>query len=609
MVLSNPVDRELVRARVVLLVMIAALVFLAVFLWRVQVLNASEYRSSLERQSMRRVRLPGRRGVILDRNGVCMADNKPSYCIAIYVEELKQPGRWKNTVDEVERVTVDLAKILKLERRNTREDIRRHIRRRLPLPFLVWKNIDRGTLARWAESNVTFPGVDVYVEPIRTYPHGSLAAHLLGYVGRLAPEQDLEKPYDFYIPEMEGKNGVEQTFNDVLAGLAGGRLIRVDASGFRHKDEKGGREPWSGDSIILAIDYRIQRIAEGLLAGEKGAVVVIDPRNGDVLAMASCPSFDPNSFSPGMSETEFDRLKADKGKPFFNRAISGCYPPGSTFKLMVAIAALENGRAKGNTVFNCPGYFQLGGTRFRCWRGSGHGRMGMRRALKQSCNAYFCQLGLKSGYQCIYHMADAVGFGRTTGIALEFESAGLLPDNAWKVRVHGDAWRSGDTCNLSIGQGALSVTAVQMAVFTAAIANEGYVYRPRIVLNRKDEAGRKEQVTKGEIANRMGWSPETMRVVRGGMHDVIHADTGTGKRAKVPGVEMAGKTGTAEYGPRSERKKYAWMIVFAPFKDPRYAAVVVIEDALSAGVTAAPRIKHLMQGIFMLEGGNKGIEL
>lgn len=568
--------------------------FLGVVLWRVQVLGATEYTHRQDRQSIRRVRIPGIRGRFLDRNGVCLAENRPSYCMAIYVEELRQPGAWTNTVNKVENVVAELGEVLEMDRQVTQWDIKNHILRRRPLPFLAWRDLPPEALARWAECGTAFPGVDIYVEPVRRYPQGRLAAHVLGYVGRLSWDPDPDDPYrTFYLSEMEGKYGMETNRNAVLAGSAGGRLIRVDALGYKHEEE-GYREPGMGQDVVLTLDVRVQRLAEQALEGERGAVVVLNPRNGDVLAMASNPAFDPNTFY-----RDYADLVRDSEQPLLNRAISEWYPPGSTFKPLVAVAALENGRASPDQVFECPGYFKLGRMVMRCWRRSGHGRLAMRKALEQSCNAYFCQLGLQAGYECIYHMAAAVGFGRRTGIELGAELPGLLPDNEWKVKKFGDAWRAGDTCNVSIGQGPILVTPLQMAVFAATLANGGHVYRPRLTR-------RGGRAAVGDLVNDMRWSPETLQTVRGGMHDVVQAERGTGKRARIPGVEMAGKTGSAEYGPRSNRKKYAWMILFAPFERPRYAAALVIEDGISGGITAAPRLRRMMEVIFGMDMASTG---
>ncbi|NQU40830.1 MAG: penicillin-binding protein 2 [Lentisphaerae bacterium] len=585
MELNNPVDGEQLRLRLTVVVMFVALLFLAGALWRIQVLQVSEHTERLDSQSIRRVRLPGLRGVITDRNGVLLADNRPSYCMAIYVEELRQPGRWDKTIEEVERVVAELSDIMGVPPNLTSSDLRTHIRRRLPLPFLAWSDLPPEALARWAESGVTFPGVDIHIEPVREYPRGTLAAHVLGYVGRSKLILDEKTPYHFYMPDMEGQFGVERSFDVRLAGVAGGKLLRVDASGFRH-NEMAEREPKMGQDIRLTLDAELQALAESLLVGERGAVVMLDARNGDVIALASSPTFNPSAMR---SHSELAKLSHDQDKPLFNRAISGQYPPGSTFKPLVAITALENAGVSPNTQFDCPGYFELGGVRIHCWKRSGHGTIAMRKAIEQSCNSYFCQLGLKSTYERMYHMSDAFGFGRCTGIALDYEASGLLPNDSWKRRTRKDGWRSGDTCNVSIGQGALLTTPLQMALFVSAIGNGGFVYTPRIVLEPWEE---------GNLSQRMAWSDETLATVRGGMFDVVEAETGTGRRARIEGIAMGGKTGTAEYGPREARRKYAWMIAFAPHEKARYGVAIVLEDAMSGGRNAAPRMAKLMAGAF-----------
>jgi penicillin-binding protein 2 len=592
MALREQLDSEIWRARIVLAAMLAALLALAGVMWRVQVRQAPEFRSSLERQSVRRVRLPAVRGAIMDRNGRRLADNRPSYCMAVYVEELRRPGRIERTIENIEAVVSELAGALELPPEIDRGAIERHLRMQRPLPLLVWRNIGPDAIARWAESETAFPGVDVYVEPVRAYPNELLAAHVLGYVGRADPAPEAE-PFHYYVPEMKGAYGVELTYDHLLTGEAGGRLLRVDASGYKHA-EIGEREPVPGSDLFLTLDVRLQALAERVLAGERGAVVVLDPRNGDVLAMASAPTFNPSHFSPAIDHEAWQRLNADPDKPLFNRAISGTYPPGSTFKPIVAFAALENNRAEPETVFDCPGYFEIGNVRFRCWRSAGHGRIGMVEALEQSCNAYFCQLGLQCEFPRIYHMTEALGLGRRTGIDLPGEAGGLLPSDAWKRRTQGDSWRAGDTCNVSIGQGALAFSPLQMAVATAAIANGGHVYRPRL---------RYVPGARGEQVNDMRWSAQALRTVRQGMYDVVQAPHGTGKRVRIDAAAMGGKTGTAEYGPRENRRKYAWMIVFAPFEAPRYAVVAIIEDAVSGGVSVAPRLRGLMDGMFRIEAG------
>ena len=588
-------DSDGVRIYVVLSGMLLAFLLLGGTLWRVQVMRHSEFRSSMERQSIRRVRLPASRGLIYDRNGVILADNRPGYAIAIYIEELRQPGKWTRTVDEVQRVINQLADLLEIKPVVTRSDIVRHVNRRLPLPFLAWQDIDSGVLARWAEHAGRFPGVDLVIEPLRMYPHGTLASHVLGYVGRVAllPPEEQDNVYHYYLPGMEGKSGVEQANHTTLAGVAGGMLIRVDVSGFRFA-ETAEREPVSGQNLMLTLDVRIQQALEAVLANERGAGVVLDVRNGDVLAMASAPSFDPNQFGAGMTSGAWKALNVDPLRPLFNRAVSGQYPPGSTFKPVVALAALEGRVASRDTAFNCPGYFELGNTRFRCWRKSGHGHIPMIEAIEQSCNAFFCNLGMVCGHDRIIQAARTLGMGTVTGIGLPAEAAGLVPDTAWKRRVMRDGWRGGDTCNISIGQGALLVTPLQMAVMTAAIAGQGVMFHPRLVrgAGMMDEPG-----------VRIPWRADTWRPVREGMRRVVMEPTGTAKRAFLQGLTIAGKTGTAEYGTREDRRKHTWMIAFAPYDDPRVAVAIVIEDGISGGITVAPRVRDVLAAVFGLETG------
>ena len=579
---------QTVRMRIflVLAVMLFALVFLAGQLWRIQVIRADEFAMSLDRQSIRRVRLPGIRGRIFDRHGEMLADNQPLYCIALYTEELRQQGPWMRTIDHIDEVIDALAQVLELERQVDRSDIQRHVQRRLPLPFLAWRGLDAAAMARWAESGRVFPGVDIYVESERVYPQGEVAAHLLGYVGRADTTREDENPYHYYLPEMAGREGVERSADRRLRGRAGGRLIRVDASGFKY-EEHGELEPLAGEDIRLTLDLQVQLFAENILSNQLGAVVVMNPQNGDVLALASGPAFDRSALA---SQRAWRALMEDPARPALNRAIAGQYPPGSVFKPLVGIAGLVNDRISPETVFGCPGYFEIGGTRFRCWLRRGHGALNLRGAIEQSCNPYFIETSLRTGYSRVYHMADSVGFGHPTGIDLHGEAAGLLPGDAWKRRERGDAWRPGDTANVSMGQGALLVTPLQMAVFAAALGNGGRIYRPRLF---DDEANPPVMV------QQMAWPPEHLGALQAGMQDVIHGSRGTGRRAFIQGVHMAGKTGTAQFG---TDRTHAWMILYAPVESPRYAVAMIMEDDVSGGITVAPRLRILMQAIFERDG-------
>lgn len=600
---------HLLRFGGVIALMGAAFLFLLFSLWRLQVLRASHYESRFEKQSIRRVRIAAVRGSVFDRNGLCLAGNRPNYCLGIYIEELRQPGKWPATVREVERTLDRAAGVIGRPPSVVEDDIWLHIRRRLPLPFIAWRDLTEAEMARWAAAGASVPAADICVEPVRVYPQGSLAAHAIGYVRRAEPRVDDDGgTYHYYLPDMAGVSGMERALDAVLAGRAGGRLLRVDVSGYR-RDESSEREPEPGRSVVLTIDAGIQGVLESQLSGERGAAVVLDPRNGDVLGIASSPGYNLADFSPSISSREFDALVNDTGRPLFNRAVSGQYPPGSTFKPVIAIAALESGSATPGMRVDCPGYFKLGRLTIMCWNQRGHGSLDMRGALEQSCNTYFCQLGLKCGYDSVRHTAEAMGFGRPCGVGLIEESGGLLPDGAWKMRRYGEPWWPGDTANISIGQGALLCTPLQMAMATATIANGGLCYRPRMLravlgpgVNPHTVRMDGKAWRPGELAEDLHLSPVTRELVRRGMLDVVGELDGTGARARIPGVTIGGKTGTAEYGPRGARRKYAWMIAFAPYERPRYAVSVVIEDALSGGRTAAPRVARIMEALFSMDG-------
>ncbi len=609
------------RLRIVSASMLLAQVFLALLFWRLQGMQASRYEESVARQSIRAMRLPGARGRVFDRHGVVLADNRPSFCIAVYAEELRQPGRLSRTIDRIEEVLRRVSRVIHMPCTLTRDHIARHLEKRRPLELLAWKDVHYESLSRFAESRLTFEGVGIYVEPIRTYPQGCLAAHVLGYVGRRDPAQYREESesYHYYLPEMEGRDGIEKVMNAALLGRAGGRLVRVDAAGYRRED-LGGIEPTPGQDVVLALDARIQKLAEACLGTNKGAVVVLDPRNGDVLALASSPTYDPNMFSPSLDPHTWEQIRRDARKVLLNRAVAGVYPPGSVFKPIVMLAALRYGSAAAASSYICTGAFSIGDVTFRCWRQSGHGPLDMVTALEQSCNPYFCHLGLLCGHERIFFTAQSLGLGARSGIALPFEEAGVLPNDAWKRRLFHDAWRPGDTCNLSIGQGMLGVTPLQIAVAMAALANGGRVYRPRLVLGswpssaepfpdqRRPPPVFPAGTPSGELVADLAWVRDASPLMRQALCQVVNAENGTGKRARLRRVTVAGKTGTAEYGKKTEDRRHTWMVAFAPAENPVCLAVILIEDGESGGRTAAPRMRALLSGILGIDEPEPGVE-
>ncbi|NLB66506.1 MAG: penicillin-binding protein 2 [Lentisphaerae bacterium] len=604
---SKP-EVNVLRLLLLWFIMMGLLGTLVYRLWNLQVAQGMEFQRRLVKQSLRSVRLPGSRGRILDARGEVLAGNRPSYCVSLHLEEFRRSGGTARTVDHVMDTLYRLAEAMDRPLELQPRDVRTHLGRRTPLPLVAWRDLDEEAVARFVEHAHQHPGTALTIESVREYPFGPLACHTLGYVGRAADDQSPQagsepEQFHYYLPEVAGRSGVEKRFDGVLRAADGGKIeVQVDVAGFKF-DEVSRRDPGQGSDIELALDVRVQRAAEAALEGEKGAVVVMDPRNGDVLALASAPGFDPNDFVPVLASRLWNQLLGDERRPLYNRATAGEYAPGSTFKLVTLLAAMESGRVPPSTRYSCPGFLDLGRTRFRCWQHWGHGSLDAQHAIRYSCNVYLYHAALHCGAEAVQEMARACGFGQTTGVGLDFERPGLVPDNVWKRRERHDSWRDGDTCNLSIGQGALLVTPIQQAVYAAALANGGTLWRPRLVRRVVNANGQGKEIPPTRMPDGPRWSSANVRVVREGMRDAVNAPDGSGKRAAVPGVVVAAKTGTAEYGAKGSGLKLAWLVAFAPFDSPRYAVALVIEEAVSGGTTAAPQVRQLLARMFEeLEG-------
>lgn len=581
--------------RIILLTggMLLAFFVLAVSLWRLQVADVSQFENRQQIQSLRRVRLPGVRGKIYDRNGLCLADNRPVYSIALFLEDVRRAGPWSRTIDGAMEVIGKVSTVTGLKPVMDRDGIWKHIRLRLPLPLVLWNDIGPQTMARLAELGHDIPGVDVYTQATRVYPYSPYTSHLLGYVGRTDPETlSDDEDYSYYLPEMSGRAGLEKLFDPFLRGEAGGMLVQIDVSGYRH-GELAHKQPKSGGDLQLTLDMEVQMLAHKALGNHTGAVVVLDPNNGDVLAMFSAPGFDANRFVPYITSRDWKMLSEDPEKPLLNRAVAGVYPPGSTFKPLVGLAAATLDPAAAHRVYDSPSVFHIGA---RTVHTTGHGEVDMREALKYSANVYFFKTALACGPEPILDAANAIGLGQKTGVEVDFEQGGVVPDAAWQQKNQ-TGWSDGDTCNLAIGQGYLGVTPIQLAMMTATIANGGYLYRPRLVQAYREADAVSYTPNPGHRIGKMNWSDAALFTVRSGMHDVIMAEDGTGKRAAVEGFDFAGKTGTAEYGVKGEGNKHTWMIAFAPFDNPQYAVAMLVEDGDSGGQTVGPCMKILMEGL------------
>lgn len=595
------VDTERLRFAVFSGVMLLGLVYLVASLYQIQVTDTAQYSDAQDAHSFRRVRLPATRGRILDRNAVVLADNKPSYCVALYIEELRKPGAWENTVTHVDALVADLARIIDKPREVDRDDIWAHIKRRRPIPLFAFTGLDDAQMARLAEWPGALPGTDIYVGSERIYPFGDTASHIIGYVGRGQPreveeasESDEQEDFNFYMPDLAGREGIEYACDLALAGRGGGHLIRVNAVGYKH-EVLPGRPAIPGLDVMLTLDAGLQRTAERALGSNRGAAVVLDCENGDILAMANSPRYDLRLFVPVLTSETWNRLLKDPAKPLYNRASSGTYPPGSVLKPVVALCGLREHVVDPDTRFTCTGSISVGQRLFHCANRYGHGEISMQRAIAASCNPYFIDIALRLGFEPVLHDEfAALGFGTAPWIGVQTAS-GLLPSSAWKRARMGDSWRSGDTANVSLGQGFLSATPLQIAMMTATLAMDGKLLKPRLIRDAGDGSGVQDAPVSSGVMN---WPTSALSVVKAGMHDAINASYGTGRRAAVSGVDAGGKTGTAQYYENHEWKKHAWMIAFAPFDAPRYAIAVVCEDADAGGLTAAAVLRELFIHLF-----------
>lgn len=568
-------------------VFLVGFLVLALRLRDVQVLSSAEYGYASSRQSVRRVQTAGSRGRILDRHGVVLADNRLVRTIQCLPESF-QKKTWDETARAILAGVESLAAALGRPSPLTEKDVRRHIRQSLALPIQVFSRVTDREMSILSEQEGRFPGFEIDTHEMRVYPQGELASHVLGYVGRdRGDAQAGDEKFNFFTPEMRGRAGLELFYDGFLRGVPGERKVLVDARGFAIR-EWTALAPQKGPDLALTLDAHIQKAAESALAGVRGACVVLDPRSGDVLALASAPGFDPNDFVPVLTHALYDRLSKDPEKPLLNRASGGAYAPGSTFKPVTALAALSVG-FPAHEPFECTGVFELGTMRLRCASRWGHGFLDMPHALMKSCNPYFCHAGLEAGTNALVRAAHAVGLGRKTGIDLGVDFAGVVPDAAWKERTYREKWYLGDVAQMSIGQGMLLVSPLQMACVAGALGT-GTLVRPR--LNMALETA----------ASPLPFPKGDLDLVREGMRLVVAGDgedRGTGFRAgEGVGVSVSGKTGTAEVGRGASRRKNVWFIAYAPSERPRVAVSLVIEDGESGGGTAAPKVAALLKEIF-----------
>ncbi|MCX7887772.1 MAG: penicillin-binding protein 2 [Verrucomicrobiae bacterium] len=599
-------SRELsVRMRIVAGAVACGLMLLVAALFRVQVLQAELYGTREQAQSLRRIRIPSARGDIVDRHGLPLANNRPSHDIVLYLDQLR--GSKRQDIYKVihSNLTV-LAETMQMPVTLTERDIRTHYQKRRALPLTVWRDVAPALQARFAEQASHLPATDLIATPLRQYPHGQLAAHLLGYVGQPEQPEDDEDFY-YYQPDLVGKQGVEKFCDEALRGSPGARTIRVNPAGQRVA-EIAYKPPERGDRVILTIDTRIQRIVEEALdhaplpagAELRGAAVVLDPRTGEVLAMASRPTFDPNLFTQGAPAEQLTTILRNPASPLLNRATNARYAPGSTFKPLTLLAALNSAAVQPTDTTICHGSLQIGNRNFGCWNRHGHGRVDAAAAIRCSCDVWFYEKGMATKVEAIAQTARDFGLGQRTGFDAGNELEGLVPTPTWKRTYRGERWWDADTAQMAIGQSFLLTTPLQMACVAAALANGGTLWRPFLVRRITTADGTTVSETKPEIRRQI--ASTHFEFVRQTMLAAVQAADGTGHRAALKGVSIAGKTGTAEADIRIEgalqRIKRVWFIGFAPFESPQIALTIVLEQGDSGGSTAAPVAGQIFSGIF-----------
>jgi penicillin-binding protein 2 len=460
------------------------------------------------------------------------------------------------------------------------------------------------------ENRLWLPGLEIEMKPIREYPSGLLAAHLLGHLGEISEQEMSDDRYrEYNLGDYIGKSGIERFWERELHGVNGGRQIEVDARG-RFLRTLAESRPEAGNSVILTIDKKIQKVAEQSFGDRAGAAVVMDVGSGEILAFVSNPSFDPALFTGRMPPEKWQSYLADKRHPLENKALKGQYPPGSTFKIITAMAALDEGIIDANSTVVCKGSYTVGKTVFKCWNKHGHGSVNLKKAIRESCDVYFYHLAERLGVDRIARTAREFGLGEAMGIGLENEKNGLIPTAAWKEKKYGKKWFHGETLPVAIGQGFVLMTPIQLASMISTLANDGTVYRPHLVKRVVNPDGRVIKEFAPEVLKKVASKPSNFRLVKEGLLAVVNESGGTGGAARLYEVKVAGKTGTSQVvklrdGRGSvpyEYRDHALFVAFAPYEKPEVAVAVVIEHGEHGGAAAAPVAGQILRAYFEGKG-------
>jgi penicillin-binding protein 2 len=600
----DPASAEIFSSRLKGATILTIVVFgvLVMRLWYLQIVSGPVYRTQSENNRIHLQDIPPFRGMIFDRHGELLVDNRPSFDLYLVPENVHDRQRLLRSLERLIGLPVEAT-----QRKLTRDALKYPFR-----PVLIKRNLSRDELAVIETNLFNLPGLSIQVKPQRHYLYGDFASHLIGYLGEISEGQLNTGNFpENKQGDLVGKYGVEGKWQKLLNGLRGGEQVEVDAAG-RKLRTLSRKPPVPGSNVCLTIDKDLQMVAEQALKEKKGAIVAMNPNNGEILALASGPTFDPNIFITGMERSEWVRLASGKDHPLQNRAITGQYPPGSTFKIVVALGGLEEGIINPAEETFCGGSYTVGSYTHRCWKKGGHGSVNLHRALVESCDVYFYKLGRRLGVDRIAHYAHMFGLGLKTEFDLGSEKEGLIPTSKWKLKRFGEPWQPGETVSVAIGQSFVLATPLQMARLIAAVFNGGFLYQPKAIRWVGKDDRRFYEFTP-TVMGRLKVKPEHLEMVKRALIGVVHDPRGTGSRSRVEGVIGAGKTGTSQVvtlgkekmlsAAGHESQDHAWFVALAPAESPALALGIVVEHGGGGGANAAPLAKEIFTAYFKKKKG------
>ncbi len=589
------------KFRILIVLVSVMVVILAFRLWYMQIIKGDSFRQRSENNSLRLRKIKPLRGLIMDRNRRIIADNRSSFDIVFIPDKTRDI---KKTIEKINGFYL-ASSLEQIEGPAVPEKMRSFV------PIIIERNATMAEIAAVEVHSNELPGVVTEITPVRHYEHGEAIAQTIGFTGEVS-RRDIERAADGNLAPGDnvGKFGIEKSLDAHIRGKSGAEQVEVNAAG-KIVRSLGRITPTSGNNVILTIDMELQLAAWHAIGGRKGAVVVLNPQNGEVLALLSSPSFDPNLFSVELSASTWEKLANDQEHPMENRAVTGQYPPGSTFKPIVAAAALETGAVTPDSAIYCKGVFEFGNRKFHDWKREGHGEISLHRAIVESCDVYFYNLGTLLDVDVIAKYVRGFGFGAPTGIDLPREKSGLVPTRQWKKERFKAPWYAGETIPVSIGQGYNLATPLQLANAYAALANGGIIYRPRIVKQIEAPDGRIVHLFKTEKSGVLPVSVRNIEVINKGLWGVVNEPGGTGHALKGAQHDVCGKTGTAQVvGARrdaggrqinvlkAETNDHALFVCFSPCEKPEIAIAVVVENGGHGGTAAAPVARKLVDVYF-----------